>query len=97
MYSCHRRYIEFPAFDLLAYSQFSENKSGVSVCQQTKQSAELYRSIKAQTGTVYKLAAEKFTNAPTLSEIAGDIINGEKNKNEVLKHPNSGRRSASIF
>src|SRR5438445_2482252 len=62
--------------------------------QLKEQSADLYRSIKEKTHTDYELALEKFTNAPTLSEIAGDIINGEKNKNEVLKHPNSGRRSA---
>src|SRR5258708_36514354 len=65
--------------------------------QLKEQSADLYRSIKEKTDTVYELAAEKFTYAQNSPEIAADLINGETNNKEVLKHPGSGRRSASIF
>ena len=65
--------------------------------QLKEQSADLYRSIKEKKGTVYELAVEKFTQVPNLPKIAGDLINGETNEKEVLKHPGSGRKSASIF
>jgi len=65
--------------------------------QLKEQSADLYRSIKEKTDMVYELASEKFSNVQNLPKIAGDLIDGEANKNEVLRHPGPGRKSANIF